>query len=279
MACKKFIGVLKYNSVFVTDDSLSRLQEQGFGAKLFKPLPKPHGDHERASVVATPVQNVECSNNSAEIDATDTSVPSTNAGQFNNGIELSTGDTTDSDLIDALAILTGKSEQDVDKNVDNMFEGNIVEEIIDEKATSLALMLLDEEAFFLYTHDYLQLVTLNGSPVTSSLQLWHKFCEKNSKFPIKYKVYTFFRDRGYVVKTAGNSLTHSLSHSLTHSLSAFRFRLRGVSHDSCHESLRNMRPGGGCDEAIRHNVIVQGNGGVVVSTGLATHIYSDSGDA
>ena len=205
MTCKKFIGVLKYNSVFVTDESLNRLQEQGFGAKLFKPLPKHHVNHERASAVATPTapaQNVESLNNSAEIDAIGTTALSTNAGQINNGIELSTVDTADSDLIDALAILTDKDEQDVDKSMNNMFEGNKVEEIIDEKAASLSLMLLDEEAFFLYTHDYLQLVTLNGSPVTSSLQLWHKFCEKNSKFPIKYKVYTFFRDRGYVVKTA-----------------------------------------------------------------------------
>ncbi len=205
MTCKKFVGVLKYNSVFVTDESLNRLQEQGFGAKLFKPLPKHHVNQERASAVATPttpVQNVESLSNSVEIETIDTTASSTNAGQIINGIGLSTVDTTDSDLIDALAILTDKDEQDVDKNTNNMFEGNKVEEIIDEKAACLSLMLLDEEAFFLYTHDYLQLVTLNGSPVTSSLQLWHKFCEKNSKFPIKYKVYTFFRDRGYVVKTA-----------------------------------------------------------------------------
>ena len=191
MACKKFIGVLKYNSVFVTDESLNRLQEQGFGAKLFKPLPKPHIPSQEA---AAPTQNPEDSNGVDNVDAPVVATDKT--------AELGSATATDSDHVDgAAAMITDEDGNEADKNV-TIFEVSQVEEVIDEKATCLSLMLLDEEAFFLYTHDYLQLVTLDGSPVTSSLQLWHKFCEKNSKFPIKYKVYTFFRDRGYVVKTA-----------------------------------------------------------------------------
>ncbi len=197
MACKKFIGVLKYNSVFVTDESLNRLQEQGFGAKLFKPLPKHHipsQDADKSASTTTPTQNPDDSNIIDNVDAPVVAIDNTAA--------LGSATATDSDHVDdSVAMITDEDDKEVDKSV-TIFEGSQVEEVIDEKATCLSLMLLDEEAFFLYTHDYLQLVTLNGSPVTSSLQLWHKFCEKNSKFPIKYKVYTFFRDRGYVVKTA-----------------------------------------------------------------------------
>lgn len=34
----QFFGILKHNSVFVTDESSESLQEQGFGAKLLRPI-------------------------------------------------------------------------------------------------------------------------------------------------------------------------------------------------------------------------------------------------
>jgi tRNA-intron lyase len=62
------------------------------------------------------------------------------------------------------------------------------------------MLLFDEEAFYLFINNHLTLKLSDGSDVTTE-QLWSKFIEKNSKFPIKYKVYSFFRDQGFVVKT------------------------------------------------------------------------------
>jgi hypothetical protein len=51
------------------------------------------------------------------------------------------------------------------------------------------------QAFYLFTNNHLALQLEDGSDVTVE-QLWLKFLQKNEKFPLKYKVYSFFRDQG-----------------------------------------------------------------------------------
>jgi tRNA-intron lyase len=71
----------------------------------------------------------------------------------------------------------------------------------DQDSSSLSpILLFDEEAFYLFANGYLKVTNPDGSIVTA-MQIWSKFLEKNAKFPLKYKVYSFFRDQGYVVKT------------------------------------------------------------------------------
>jgi tRNA splicing endonuclease len=47
----------------------------------------------------------------------------------------------------------------------------------------------------LFEHGYLSLTHADGTHVTLE-QLWRQFFEKNGNFPLKYKVYAFFRDQG-----------------------------------------------------------------------------------
>lgn len=175
----KYQGVLKYNSVFVTDESLLRLQTNGFGAKLFKPIPvsRPHRPQ------------------------TDTAI-GTDANVNANKIEYP----CDVDMVTEAEVEADNSVIAYSDNYDDM--------IIDETDTTttavvaatastepLQLMLLDEEAYHLFIHGLLALSLMDGTPVTEEGTLWSKFCEKNQKFPLKYKVYTFYRDKDYVVKT------------------------------------------------------------------------------
>ena len=51
------------------------------------------------------------------------------------------------------------------------------------------------QAFYVFINKHLIVHLPDGSEVTAE-QLWSKFLQKNEKFPIKYKVYSFFRDKG-----------------------------------------------------------------------------------
>ena len=64
------------------------------------------------------------------------------------------------------------------------------------------LMLFDEEAFYLFKHDHIDVKHHIDDPeCVSHAFLWSKFVEKNANFPLKYVVYAHFRDKGFVVKT------------------------------------------------------------------------------
>jgi tRNA splicing endonuclease len=62
------------------------------------------------------------------------------------------------------------------------------------------VMLFDEEAFYLFHQGRIGLITPDNANVTLTM-LWTKFIEKNSNFPLKYKVYEYFRSKDFVVKT------------------------------------------------------------------------------
>jgi hypothetical protein len=62
-----------------------------------------------------------------------------------------------------------------------------------------SLILSDEEAFYLLTHDKLDFATLNfleDENLSLTSFFWRLFVQSNSSFPALYKVYSFFVDRG-----------------------------------------------------------------------------------
>ena len=169
----QLLGELKYNSVFVTHDNYRILSDQGFGAKQFKPIDR----RKQNNTKNTPIAPVASSLNTPSVNNINTPNTDESASSF-----LSSPFSLFSPLFSPFyssqsSSLTGTSSD-----------------------TTSPILLFDEEAFYLYSNGFLKVTNPDGSIVTS-LQIWSKFLEKNEKFPLKYKVYSFFRDQGYVVKT------------------------------------------------------------------------------
>lgn len=170
-------GVLKYNSVFVTHENYKILSEQGFGAKQFKPIEKKKynikntslNSNETSSSTFNTPHNINVNNQN-----------DTPASTNSNSSFLSSPFSMFSPLFSPFYNRTSSSNNIQD--------------------SSSPVLLFDEEAFYLFANGYLKVTNSDGSIVTS-MQIWSKFLEKNAKFPLKYKVYSFFRDQGYVVKT------------------------------------------------------------------------------
>ena len=148
---KAFQGVLKYNTVFVTDESLEKLTVRGFGARRLRQVL--YYTQSYSDMSKTPnKEGVEDTNES---------------GENILAAEMSP------------AITSRRVDIENDKS---------------------PMILFDEEAFFLFKLKILELQHEDGTTVTLQ-ELWEKFCEKNQKFPLKYKVYSHFREQDFVVKT------------------------------------------------------------------------------
>jgi tRNA-intron lyase len=162
-------GELKYNSVFVTHDNYKILSDQGFGAKQFKPIDKRKQNYTK-NTLTTPASSLETPN-------------------VNNINTPNTDDSTNGFLSSPFSLLSPLFSPFYSSQSSTAASD-----------TTSPILLFDEEAFYLFSNGFLKVTNPDGSIVTS-LQLWSKFLEKNEKFPLKYKVYSFFRDQGYVVKT------------------------------------------------------------------------------
>lgn len=57
-------------------------------------------------------------------------------------------------------------------------------------------VLLDEEALYLVENNLLEVYDHNSQLLVGNEELWALFCSKLSTFPIKYKVYLYFKNRG-----------------------------------------------------------------------------------
>jgi tRNA-intron lyase len=184
----QFQGVLKYNSVFVTDDSLQRLMERGFGAKRIRPIPAAVRQSKQA---AAPRKEVDPEEEEEEEDEEEEEKGVANTVVEKEMEEEDLEEGTRGDEVEGKKIRGAKTPQSK-KSARQREE--------EEFEDSGPLLLFDEEAFYLFEKRYLVLDTLEGRRVTKQ-QLWTKFLEKNKNFPLKYKVYCYFRNLGYIVKT------------------------------------------------------------------------------
>lgn len=180
----QFQGVLKYNSVFVTDESLQRLTERGFGAKRIRPIPA--AVRQSKQQAAAPQREVEDEEEEEE-----------EKGDSNMAVDKEMEGDEDMEEGTRGVEVEGKKTRGT-KTPQAKKSARQREE--EEFEDSGPLLLFDEEAFYLFEKRYLVLDTLEGRRVTKQ-QLWTKFLEKNKNFPLKYKVYCYFRDLGYIVKT------------------------------------------------------------------------------
>lgn len=182
-----FKGVLKYNSVFVTDESLQRLTERGFGAKRFRPLPPSRYDLMQKKKEGRKQDLNEDRKKDVRVDENLSTSPRYPV------ISAPTTPFTADSVIPTPSSASASTASGSEKS-------KIKQKAEEEFEDSGPLLLFDEEAFYLFENKYLVLDLLDGSRV-SLQQLWNRFLEKNKNFPIKYKVYSYFRDLGYVVKT------------------------------------------------------------------------------
>jgi hypothetical protein len=60
------------------------------------------------------------------------------------------------------------------------------------------LALLDEEAFYLMSESFDGLhVTINvNNNIISQYTAWALFCQNDSKFPLKYKAFQYYKQKG-----------------------------------------------------------------------------------
>ena len=189
----QLIGELKYNSVFVTHENYKILSDQGFGAKQFKPIDKRKQTSRTSSSSTTTAAAADITTSSSSSKVALLNTPKNNIIDTANTIDSINSNTSSFTLSSPFSLFSPlfspflQSSSSSTKN--------------DTDASSLSpILLFDEEAFYLFSNGYLKVTNPDGSIVTS-LQIWSKFLEKNDKFPLKYKVYSFFRDQGYVVKT------------------------------------------------------------------------------
>lgn len=156
-------AVLKYNSVFlVTQTDIDSLAKNAYGAKQFRPF------------VLTPYQKkLEAAMN----------IDSGSGSSSSSSYSLNQVPIPGFDESEPLAALAPVDPTINDQN-------------------SNPVMLFDEEAFYLFSHNLIQIKskTQEGEIVTEK-ELWRKFIQKNDKFPLKYKVYEYFRKQNFVVKT------------------------------------------------------------------------------
>lgn len=61
---------------------------------------------------------------------------------------------------------------------------------------SADVVLLDEEALFLVESGILEIHDGISECAINSPELWALFCSKASNFPVKYKVYEYFKQKG-----------------------------------------------------------------------------------
>ena len=172
----QFFGILKHNSVFVTDESSESLQEQGFGAKLLRPIVQ-----RDPSCVIRRVSKKKMLEMQQQMLDDETG-----------GLAAASllGEVDDGEAVDSSSSSAAAAVSVPHVNISRPANAD----------QSAPLLLFDEEAFYLFVNQHLVLKLPNGKPVTTNI-LWQKFSEKNNQFALKYKVYAFFRDQGFVVKT------------------------------------------------------------------------------
>lgn len=160
-SAEAFQGVLKYNTVFVTDENLEKLTCRGFGARRLR----------NVAYGAAYTQKEEVSGDEEEEEQTTEMEDLSSAKD----------DARNSSTVQPKSAKITVSRVDLDSDTSPM-------------------ILFDEEAFYLFRIKLLELQHEDGSTVTLQ-DLWDKFLEKNRNFPAKYKVYLYFREQNFVVKT------------------------------------------------------------------------------
>ena len=173
----QFFGILKHNSVFVTDESSESLQEQGFGAKLLRPI-----------VQRDPSCVIRRVSKKKMLEMQQQLLDDETGGSSSAAVDGEGDAAADSATTTATVTATQSTVPHV--NISRPANAD----------QSAPLLLFDEEAFYLFVNQHLVLQLPDGTPVTTDI-LWQKFSEKNNQFAFKYKVYAFFRDQGFVVKT------------------------------------------------------------------------------
>ena len=179
----QFFGILKHNSVFVTDESSESLQEQGFGAKLLRPIVQ----RDPSCVIRRVSKKKMLEMQQQMLDDETGGLVAASLAEEEDG---EGGAVADSTAASTAAVTTTAQSAVRHVNISRPAQGD----------QSAPLLLFDEEAFYLFVNQHLVLQLPNGKPVTTNI-LWQKFSEKNNQFALKYKVYAFFRDQGFVVKT------------------------------------------------------------------------------
>jgi len=272
-----FSGVLKFNSVFVNDESLELLTQRGFGAKRLRPIPPPRalsaaaaaakaattageavavegsGEVEVEEKVATKEEkgkeedeededeeeddeyatrdafggspagvrfikggirvysvHAQIEEEEAVAAPTAVSISSSSSSSSSSG---SSSSAAPAEAPGPVAVTVAEEKEgekakkndntpaataDSSKAANNKKKQKASEE--EEFEDSGPLLLFDEEAFYLFDHKHLKLTWPSGFSVTRQ-QLWSQFLTKNANFPLKYKVYSHFREQGFVVKT------------------------------------------------------------------------------
>ena len=174
-----FQGILKFNTVFVTDRDLAQLSLRGFGARRLRKIvyPKPYIPSKKVA-------------DDGEDDEHTTSPK-----------VLETKMDGNSDDADSNMDEEGKEDDkkmDVESKVNKQEKKGMINP--DDEDDDSPMILFDEEAFYLHRMGLLELQHSNGTTVTQQV-LWERFCEKNTNFPHKFRVYAYFRDQNFVVKT------------------------------------------------------------------------------
>jgi tRNA splicing endonuclease len=153
--------------VFIIDPNYQKIIDLGFGAKILNPVL----ENDKSEIINE-------SNNSNEVETIDSN--KNNLQNINGSVENNINFVENTvNVIDNVEV-----KVDEDRNEENI-----------ENDTP-PLLLLDEEAFYLFNNNYLSLLDLNECEVSKE-QLWLTFVNKNSKFPIKYKVYEYFKEKKY----------------------------------------------------------------------------------
>ena len=164
-----FQGVLKHNTVFVTDDNLAALTLRGFGARRLRRVTYPQREAENAAA-AEAASTVEVEE--AAVEEVEAAVDAEVKGSEEGVAE-----------VEVKKVRLAKVSVNLDPEQDNS-----------------PMILFDEEAFYLFKMKLLELQHEDGTVVTLQ-ELWNQFMEKNPNFPVKYKVYSHFRDQHFVVRT------------------------------------------------------------------------------
>eukprot|EP01041_Mallomonas_annulata_P000067 gene67-78_t len=95
-------------------------------------------------------------------------------------------------------------------NPANVMNEPIEPSLVDDQSSQIhfiltpgPLLLLYEEVIYLMQHELLNVLSVNNDEL-SIQDLWTIFCTKNKRFPIKYKAYHYFKEKGFIVKTGIN---------------------------------------------------------------------------
>jgi hypothetical protein len=185
------VGELKYNSVFLNStEAIERLALNGYGAKQFhRLLPTKY-----QTMLDPSLQEKEKEENydgdcddMEEGDVGDEEEEGNGKASYQQALDTKSSAGTSNGSGSG----SGPTDEDDEVRITTNLSGD---------QSSCPMMLFDEEAFYLYYHNRISVVCKDVDEVSLEY-LWSKFVEKNDKFPLKYKVYEHFRDKGYVVKT------------------------------------------------------------------------------